>query len=221
MLLASCRGAVKVAHFVGACEYAEAGTDLVEKHLVVNQGHGLEGDRSGTEARFEIVEVRSGTVEDRSETEADHFGIEKDHPGRVEVHSETGEAHFGTEVGNFVLQVGLDIAGVVQMVGCACQVVRKQIVAEETAVVEGEQMEKAVAETKIPVDHKIEGMMSRLSYWGGPRTFAHENTLESQPISAVSNKHHYTRGKQAKKAMDDLHLDSGYHAHPSASHPHY
>lgn len=197
MLAVSFRSAAEEAHSVEACEYAEVGTDRVEKALLENQGRTFE-DHSGTGgAHFGIDVAHSGIEEDHSGIEADHFEIEADHPGMVEVRFETGEVRSGTEVRSLAPPADLDIAEGVQILGYACQVVRSQAVAEGTAIVEVEQRVMVVAGTGLPVDYKVADRMSKSNYLGVLQiAFEAASILENQPayhkvsISQLYKKHH-------------------------------
>lgn len=198
MLAVSLRSAVEEAHSVEACEYAEVGTDRVEKELLENQGRTFEEDHSGTgEAHFGIDVAHSGIEEDHFGIEADHFEIEAEHPGMVEVRSETGEVRSGTEVRSLAPPADLDTAEGVQILGYACQVVRSQAVAEGTAIVEVEQRVMVVAGTGLPVDYKVADRMSKSNYLGVLQiAFEAASILENQPayhkvsISQLNKKHH-------------------------------
>ena len=164
MLAVSWRGAAEEVRSVEACEYAEAGTDRVERSLVENRTQKIAEDHSGIEARFETAVVHFEIEEDHSEIEEGHFGTEVDRPGMAEVRSETGGPRFGMEVQKLALRVDPETAEVAQMVDYVCQTIQIQAVAEEIATVEVEQMAKAVAGMAIPGVHTVGEMTSRLNY---------------------------------------------------------
>lgn len=191
VLAVSFQSAAEEVHSVEACEYAEVGTDRVGKELLESQDRTVEEGHSGTgEAHFGNDVVHSGIGADHPETEEDHFEIGADHLGMVEVRS-------GTEVRSLAHQADLDTAGVVQMLGYACQVARNQAVAEGTAIVEVEQTVMAVAGTEFPVGYRVADMMSKLNYWEALQiAFEAASILESQPAyykvshSQLDEKHH-------------------------------
>lgn len=191
MLAVNFLSAVEEVHSVEACEYAEVGTDRVGKELLESQDRTVGEDRSETgEAHFGNEVVHSGTGAHHLGTEEDHFGIGVDRLGMVEVRS-------GTEVRSLAHQADLDTAGVVQMLGYACQVARNQAVAEGTAIVEVEQTVMAVVGTAFPVGYKVADMMSKLNYWEALQiAFEAASIQESQPAyykvshSQLGDKHH-------------------------------